>query len=117
MKKQIRCVFSSKDAVSQPDDSSLLFIDKSKEADKYGIPNDEVSAKVAKIPADILIDLSRGKCHVLKVLMLQHQAAFKIGESLPDSSFYDFSISMTERGGTADLFEYLLFYLQSIRSK
>ena len=115
-KKQVCCCVSCSGVVAHPD-SSEIYIDKGKEADKYGVPKAELSDRIAKIPADILIDLSRGKCHTLKVLMLQHPSAFKVGERFSDDPIYDFSIIMTEGGNTAELFEHLLFYLQTIRTK
>lgn len=116
MKKRIFCCVTYSGPVNN-DNPSMIYLNRSKDADKYGIPNPDISARLAKVPADILIDLSRDKCHTLKVLMLQHPSLFKVGERLLKDSVYDFSIIMTDGGGTADLFGYLLFYLQTIRSK
>lgn len=114
---KVHCCVTGDKAADGAEDPSVLYIDKSADVDKYGMPKPEVANRVFTIPADILIDLSRGKCRTLKVLMLQHPSAFKTGEKLSDNSFCDFSIVMTEGGGTTELFEYLLFYLQTIRSK
>lgn len=114
--KRISCCVSYT-GTKDHDDPSVLYVNKNKEADKYGIPNADISARLAKIEADVLIDLSRGKCHALSVLMLQHPSRFKVGERLMDETIYDFSIIMTDGGGTAELFGYILFYLQTIRSK
>lgn len=117
MKKNvISCVSCSSKSVEEST-PFVIHINEAKEADKYGIPNSELSAKVAKIKADILIDLSRGNCHILKVLMLQHPSTFKVGERAKEDSLYDFSLIMTEGAETAELFENLLFYLRTIRSK
>lgn len=116
MKKKLYCCVTCSGPVAD-NDPSVIHIDKHKDADKYGIPHEEICARVAKTPADILIDLSRGKCHTLQVLLLQHPSLFKVGERLNDDAGYDFSIILTEGGSAGDLFEYLLFYLQTIRSK
>lgn len=115
-KKRIFCCISHSGTIEN-DNPSMIYVNRNKDADKYGIPNADISAQLAKVQADVLIDLSRGKCHTLKVLMLQHPSLFKVGERLLDDSVYDFSIIMTDGGGTADLFGYILFYLQTIRSK
>lgn len=115
MKKRIYACVSCSGIINQSN-SSEICINKSKETDKYGVPNAELSDKIAKISADILIDLSMGKCHTLKALMLQHPSTFKVGARISDNSIHDFSIIMTE-GGAAELFEHLLFYLQTIRTK
>lgn len=116
MNKRICCCVTYSGLINN-DDSSTIYLNTSKDSDKYGIPNKEISDRLAKVPADILIDLSRGKCHTLKALMLQHPARFKVGERLSADSDYDFAIIMTDGGGITDLFDYLLFYLQTIRSK
>lgn len=114
--KRMACCVSYAGVVTN-DNPSMIYVSRAKDADKYGIPNPEISDRIAKLEADVLIDLSRGKCHTLSVLMLQHPSLFKVGERLLDDSVYDFSINMTDGGGTADLFGYILFYLQTIRSK
>lgn len=116
MKKKLYSCITCPGPVAD-NDSSVVYIDRYKDVDKHGIPHDEIGSRVAKIPADILIDLSRGKCHTLRVLLLQHPSLFKVGERLEDNSVYDFSIILTDGGTVGDLFEYLLFYLQTIRSK
>lgn len=116
MGKQVYVVTTSSKTVTPPDDPSVIFISTEKKSNKYKILDAEVCHTVNEIPADILIDVSRGKCQALKALMLQHRSAFKVGERFSDESVYDFSMIMTS-GGPGELFEYLLFYLQSIRSK
>ncbi len=114
--KQICCCVTCSGVIKE-DEPSTIYVNKSRDVDKYGIPNSAVSSRIAEVKADILIDLSRDKCHTLKVLMIQHPSLFKVGERLSDDAAYDFSIVMTDGEGTAELFEYLLFYLQTIRSK
>lgn len=117
LKKQVRYCVACDNIMDKPADPSVYYIYKNKDTDKYGIPNQEVTNNILKIPADILFDLSRGKSHTLKAIMLQHPSMFKIGEKLGEEAYYDFSIIMTEGGGIKELFENLLFYLQTIRSK
>ncbi|MDD3062545.1 MAG: hypothetical protein PHX50_06835 [Massilibacteroides sp.] len=117
MGKNVYCCMSGHGDIALLNDPSFVYINKTKTVNKYGIPDDKIKMKVLGFPADILIDLSRGKCYTLKLLMLQHPSTFKVGERLGDESLYDFSIIMKGGERTSDLFENLLFYLQSIRSK
>lgn len=117
MNKRVRCCVCCGHDASQPADPSVVYINKAARTDRNGMPDAELSAEISALPADILIDLSRGKCHTLKALMLQHPSRFKAGERLQDESVYDFSVIMTDGGGIGELFEYLLFYLRTIRTK
>lgn len=116
MNKELTCCVTSTENVDQKD-SSVIYINKKTDTDKYGIPKPKIMDRIVKIPADILIDLSRNRCSTQKFIMLQHPSQLKVGERLADDFVYDFSIIMTDRGETVDLFGYLLFYLQTIPSK
>jgi hypothetical protein len=115
--KQVYCCVSGNGSFERINELPCIYIDKTKDVDKYGIPIDEIQTKFMNSPADILFDLSRGKCRTLKLLLVQHPSTFKVGERLNEDFMYDFSMIMTEGRATSDLFENLLFYLRSIRSK
>lgn len=85
--------------------------------DMWYIPKAEIREKFCSCTADILIDLTRGNNYVMQYLLLQHPATFKVGVRSSELDLYDLTISVTENADIKHLFEHILFYLQTIRSK
>ncbi|MDR2969950.1 MAG: hypothetical protein LBV32_10170 [Tannerellaceae bacterium] len=82
-----------------------------------GFPIPEIANRINALRADILIDLTGGDCYPMKYLLLQHPSRFKAGIKTDGKDLYDFSISATGREELPYLFEQIIFYLQTIRSK
>lgn len=96
---------------------SCVSVSAKKDLDIWGIPSNAICKKINGIKADVLIDLTGPKCYALKYLTLIHPATFKVGVKRDDNDIYDFSIAVTNEEGIPYLFEQILFYLQTIRSK
>lgn len=59
MNKRVSCCISGTDVPPQPHSRSVVYIDRTKQADKYGIPDAVLSSIISGIHADILIDRSK----------------------------------------------------------
>ncbi len=109
------CTYIPKKLSVQTDDSWFLL--KEDDFDSKGIPTNEVCAKFTAVPADILIDLTRSKDYASLYMILQHPSPFKVGNKSPLRDMYDLTVNMGSDGSIKQLFEHILFYLQTIRSK
>lgn len=115
--KQVRtCIYISDKTVTEETNASML-IHPETDLDMWYIPKDPVCKDFNSHKADILIDLTRSDNYVMHYLLLQHPCSFKVGAKNVEADLYDFSISMTNGDDIKHLFEQILFYLQSIRSK
>lgn len=110
------CAYVAGDTIPQLAPSYHMIAAKT-DLDMWFIPKAEVQEKFRSYPADILIDLNRGNNYVMQYLMLQHPATFKVGVRSSELDLYDLTISVTENTDMKHLFEHILFYLQTIRSK
>lgn len=115
-KKVSACVYVTGETVPEMD-ASYLVVRANKDLDAWFCPKDTVVENCKALKADILIDLTRSGCYPMQYLLLQHPCRFKVGIKQEDADLYDLAISVTERDNIRQLFEHILFYLQSIRSK
>lgn len=83
----------------------------------WGVPSKEAVDKVSAYKADILIDITRPYCYAMKYLVFANSSLFKVGVKWEDTDTYDFSLAVTDNSNIPYLFEQILFYLQTIRSK
>lgn len=117
MRKKVQaCVFVSGSTVPEMN-ASYMTVHSKKDLDTWLAPSDAVVEQFKTVRADILIDLTRPDCYPMQYLMLQHPCRFKVGVKRAGIDLYDLSISLTEREDIKHLFEHILFYLQTIRSK
>lgn len=85
--------------------------------DSKGVPTDEMCSRFTSIPADILMDFTRGNNYAMHYLLLRHPASFKVGNKPALREMYDMTISATDDDSLQTLFDHILFYLMTIRSK
>jgi hypothetical protein len=85
--------------------------------DFWGVPSKEAIEKVSAYKADILIDITRPYCYAIKYLAFSNPSLFKVGVKWEDTDTYDLSLAVTDNSNIPYLFEQILFYLQTIRSK
>lgn len=97
--------------------SSYNILHAKTDLDMWFMPKAEILEKFRSCGADILIDLTRSNNYVMQYLLLQHPCTFKVGVRGSELDLYDLTISMTENLDIKHLFEHILFYLQTIRSK
>ncbi len=96
------CVYVSGETVPEMNPSYMVVHAKT-DLDMWYMPTDEIQKKFYSCNADILIDLTQGNNYV--------------GAKNGELDLYDLTISMTENADIKHLFEHILFYLQTIRSK
>lgn len=89
-----------------------------KDLDIWAFPRKEIEQAFLSLKADILIDLIEDKdCFPIYYLELQHTARMKIGPKRENGDFYDFSLSVNQQKGIQYIFDQILFYLQTFRTK
>lgn len=110
------CAYVSTDTLPEMP-SSYLVIHTKTDLDMWYMPKEEVRKKFNACNADILIDLTTGNNYVMQYLLLQHPSLFKVGARSNDLDLYDLTISVTEATDIKHIFDHILFYLQTIRSK
>lgn len=115
-KKVSACVYVTDETVPEMD-ASYAVVHAKKDLDVWCSPKDTAVENCKALKADILIDLTRPGCYPMQYLLLQHPCRFKVGIKQADTDLYDLAISVTARDNIRQLFEHILFYLQSIRSK
>lgn len=110
------CAYVSGDTVPEMPPSYQVIHAKT-DLDMWYMPKEEICKKFNANKADILIDLTMGNNYVMQYLLLQHPSLFKVGARSNDLDLYDLTISVTEATDIKHIFEHILFYLQTIRSK
>lgn len=115
-KKVNVCMYVSGGTVLEEGPSQML-VNAITDLDMWYIPSDAVCKKFNLQEADILIDLTRGGNYAMHYLLLNHPCSFRVGARNRDLDMYDLTISMTNGDDIKYLFEQILFYLQTIRSK
>jgi hypothetical protein len=98
-------------------DPSWLQVREEEDTDSRKIPTDEICEKFNSLPADILIDLTRSDNYVMHYLVLQYIGTFKVGCRSSIKNICDLTVVMSDDDGIKQLFEHILFYLRTIRSK
>ncbi len=96
--------------------SADYFVSLSKSLNLWGFPSEATRRAVDALPADLLIDLTRGHCYAMQYLVWRHPSRFKVGPKREGLDLYDLSILPADRNDTTYLFDQILFYLQAIHS-
>jgi sulfur transfer complex TusBCD TusB component (DsrH family) len=110
------CVYvSKKNKELEPENSWITILEE--DFDSKGIPTESICKKFTSIPADILIDLTRKNDYAMHYLLLKHPANFKVGNKSALKDMYDMTVSATDENEIDPLFDHILFYLLTIRSK
>ncbi|MCD7914731.1 MAG: hypothetical protein LUG96_05355 [Tannerellaceae bacterium] len=116
--KQVnRCVFDTRKQSSGQEKSPWLQVKSAADTNLLEIPDEKIFTRFNRIPADILIDLTRPSDYVMHYLILNHPSRFKVGRRHTAFSMHDLAICMTAELDLTLLFGHMLFYLQTIRSK
>jgi hypothetical protein len=113
------CVYIKKTDETPIWDYAYLLVEAEKDINMWGFPDKNIRDQLNGIKVDMLLDLTCDEIPVMRFLMLQHTASFKVGaKRSPEENFFDLSIIMKE--GMHDisyLFGQIINYLQAIRSK
>ena len=88
-----------------------------KELNTRGFPPEALVEKVKFLKADLLIDLTTDVCYPLLYMVVQHPAGMKVGVKKPLGEFYDFSLVLNSREKISYIWQQIVFYLQSFRTK
>lgn len=88
-----------------------------KELNTRGFPPEALVEKVKSLKADLLIDLTTDVCYPLLYMVVQHPAGMKVGVKKPLGEFYDFSLALNSREKISYIWQQIVFYLQSFRTK
>lgn len=92
-------------------------IDPKTDLDRRGIPAETLIDRLDACRPDLLVDLTREKDYVMQYLLLKCRCDFKAGIKSGEDDRYDFTLAGTENKDLVYLFEQIIFYLQTIRSK
>lgn len=113
------CVYTQKQEDTPIWDYAYLLVESGKDLNLWGFPHKSIRDQLNGLSVDLLIDLTSGDVAVMRYLVLQQPAAFKVGaKRLSDMDMYDLSIVMKENSYDVPfLFDQILIYLQAIRSK
>lgn len=113
------CVYTQKQEETPIWDYAYLLVEAEKDTNIWGFPHKNIMNQLNGLTVDLLIDLTSENVPVMRYLVLQQPATFKVGAKHPsEEDMYDLSIVMKE--GVYDipfLFGQILNYLQAIRSK
>lgn len=116
-KKVTICAYETVPAASRRDDPDIFYVCPAQNVTVWSFPESSVMQKANACTPDIVIDLTRKKEYVMQYLLLRSECDFKVGIRSEENAFYDFSVSATENKELPYLFEQIIFYLQTIRSK
>lgn len=116
------CGYKAEEAPQSPsgeekDDDTHIYIRHKQDVNLWGMPAEAVLEKINACRPDVVIDLTRSKNCVMQYLLLKCDCNFKAGIKNGERDLYDFSISAVENKDLTYLFEQIIFYLQTIRSK
>jgi len=113
------CVYTRKTDDAPIWDYAYILVDARNDIDLWGFPDKKIRNQMNGLSVDMLLDLTNSETTVMRYLMFQHPASFKVGaKRSSEDGLHDLSIIMKEE--TYDipfLFEQILIYLQAIRSK
>ncbi|MDR2232468.1 MAG: hypothetical protein LBE56_05010 [Tannerella sp.] len=113
------CVYTQKTDDTPIWDYAYVLVEAEKDINLWGFPDNRIKKQINGMSIDMLLDLTSGEIPVMRYLMLQHPAPFKVGaKRAGDEDFYDLSIVMKD--GEHDipfLFGQIINYLKTIRSK
>ena len=113
------CVYTRKNDDAPIWDYAYLLVDAGKDIDLWGFPDKKIRNQLNGLSVDMLLDLTSGEPLVMRYLMFQHPALFKVGaKRSSEEGLHDLSIIMKEESHDIPfLFEQIINYLQAIRSK
>ena len=113
------CVYTRKTDDAPIWDYAYLLVDAKKDIDLWGFPDKKIRTQLNSLSVDMLLDLTSGETSVMRYLMYQHPASFKVGaKRSSEEGIHDLSIIMQEElYDIPFVFEQILIYLQAIRSK
>ena len=113
------CVYTQKQEDTPIWDYAYLLVEEGRDLSLWGFPHANIQNQLNGLSVDLLIDLTSGNIPVMRYLVLQQPATFKVGAKRPsDFDMYDLSIVMKEDVYDVPfLFDQILIYLQAIRSK
>ena len=98
--------------------SNYLLLRADGDVNIWGIPVKSLQQQFNSIPADLIIDFAGELSPAMYYLVLKHPSTFKAGIKRSENSAYDFTIVPPEENDTIPyLFDQILSYLQSIKSK
>ncbi|WP_106827980.1 DUF6913 domain-containing protein [Parabacteroides pacaensis] len=118
-KKVYTCGYKAEEAPqgTDPEDDFHIYVQAKKEVNIWGMPSGAIVEKMNACRPDVIIDLTRRKEYVMQYLLLKCNCDFKTGIKEDENDLYDFSISGAKNKDLLYLFEQIIFYLQTIRSK
>jgi len=113
------CVYTRKTDETPIWDYAYLLVEAEKDIDLWGFPDKNIRNQLNGLSVDMLLDLTSGELAVMRYLMLQHPASFKVGtKRSTEEGLHDLSIVMQEdKHDIPFLFGQIINYLQAIRSK
>ncbi len=112
------CVYTRKDEDTPIWDYAFLPVEEGKDINMWGFPDKNMRMQLNNLTVDMLLDLTSEEVPVMRYLMLQHPAAFKVGAKR-DQGMDLFDLSIVMKDGVHDipfLFRHIISYLQTIRS-
>jgi hypothetical protein len=113
------CIYLEKQSDMPIWDYGYLLVDAVRDVDFRGFPKPDIRRQFNSISTDMLLDLTGDKCPVMRYLMLQHPAAFKVGakHARETDDVYDFSILLKDNVQDIPFaFRQIMNYLRVIRS-
>jgi hypothetical protein len=113
------CVYIQKHDETPIWDYAYLLVEAGSDVDLWGFPKKNIRNQLNGLSVDLLLDFTNREQTVMRYLVLQHPAAFKVGAKYEmDADAYDLSIVMKDNlRDIPFLFGQVLNYLQAIRSK
>lgn len=116
-KKMLVCSYGGLSGKEVNEGTSVLEVSPQKDLNFFGMPSSSIIKKLNDFKPDILIDLTSRVSYPMEYLFLACECDFKTGIKKKDHEHYDFSISVTESTDIDYLFNQIIFYLQTIRTK
>ncbi len=103
--------------VAETDISPERMVCTRKELNTRGFPPESLVKKVKSVKADLLIDLTTDVYYPLLYMIVQHPAGMKVGVKKPFGEFYDLSLALNSCENISYIWQQIVFYLQSFRTK
>lgn len=115
-KEVYTCGYKSEGSPDSADDTHI-YVGSRADTGKNGVPSDAVVQRLDACRADAIIDLTRGNSYVMQYLLLKCRCDFKAGVKGNENNLYDLTLAATDNKDLVYLFDQIVFYLQTIRSK
>lgn len=117
--KQVQfCIYTNNEEF-ESEKEEYIYVNEERDLNKFAFPNEPLCRQIKDISTDILIDLTESTSYPMHYLALIHPATFKVGIKRDNNELYDFSIipPPDREDDLAFIFDQILFYLKTIRSK